>query len=301
MNAQELCYQTIDELSKLIQGKEVSPLDVTKAALDRLDALDGKLNSFITVMRDQALDAAKDAERRIVKGDYIGPLHGIPVSLKDLLATRGVRFDDMVAFAENGATVHGRRLMPVRVLELFGSGTMSRRYLDCSRGHALRVNAIDTDRNARLAAMDLAGRPNFKFRGISVQRAAALFRGRARRIDMAWLDYCGNWGRERREDISALMGGALSDPALLFVSVKFGRQQDGTEYRHQVWEVPLEVMVLGRDSGVVTVPFFRKKYVGGWRSRMVVFGFHLSKGDFDLVSAMRSAVPKVVGDEDFCA
>lgn len=209
--------------------------------------------------------------------------------------------DDMVAFAENGATVHGRRLMPVRVLELFGSGTMSRRYLDCSRGHALRVNAIDTDRNARLAAMDLAGRPNFKFRGISVQRAAALFRGRARRIDMAWLDYCGNWGRERREDISALMGGALSDPALLFVSVKFGRQQDGTEYRHQVWEVPLEVMVLGRDSGVVTVPFFRKKYVGGWRSRMVVFGFHLSKGDFDLVSAMRSAVPKVVGDEDFCA
>ena len=91
MADQPLTRMTVAELGRLLRDAQVSPVEVTEAFLERIDALEPKLNAFITVMRDQALTAARDAEAEIAAGRYRGPLHGIPVGLKDLFWTRGVR------------------------------------------------------------------------------------------------------------------------------------------------------------------------------------------------------------------
>jgi aspartyl-tRNA(Asn)/glutamyl-tRNA(Gln) amidotransferase subunit A len=87
----ELTYATISTLAPRIAAREISPIEVTEAALARIEHLDQGLNSFITVTAEQALDSAKKAEQSIAAGDYRGPLHGIPVAAKDLFATKGVR------------------------------------------------------------------------------------------------------------------------------------------------------------------------------------------------------------------
>ena len=87
----ELVWKPISELGRLIAGKEVSPVEVVQAYLDRIEALDGKLKAFITVCRDDALAAAKNAETAVMSGQAVGPLHGVPIGLKDLFATKGTR------------------------------------------------------------------------------------------------------------------------------------------------------------------------------------------------------------------
>ena len=86
-----LTTMTVAELGRLIREARVSPVEVAEAFLDRIDALQPRLNAFITVTREQALAAARQAEAEIASGRYRGPLHGIPVGLKDLFWTRGVR------------------------------------------------------------------------------------------------------------------------------------------------------------------------------------------------------------------
>ena len=84
-------YLTIGELSQEIKQKKISPVEVTRALLERIDSLDGQLDAFATVMADSALQEAQTAEQQIMDGDYRGPLHGIPLAVKDLCYTRGVR------------------------------------------------------------------------------------------------------------------------------------------------------------------------------------------------------------------
>jgi aspartyl-tRNA(Asn)/glutamyl-tRNA(Gln) amidotransferase subunit A len=91
MPADDLCALTLSEAARLIERREVSPVVLTQAALDRVGRREPQLNAFITVMTDEALAAARDAEAEIARGHYRGPLHGIPISLKDLLLTRGTR------------------------------------------------------------------------------------------------------------------------------------------------------------------------------------------------------------------
>lgn len=87
----DLVWKPIAELARLIAAKEVSPVEVVQAYLDRIDALDGKLKAFITVCRDEALAAAKSAEAVVMSGQPLGPLHGVPIGVKDLFATKGTR------------------------------------------------------------------------------------------------------------------------------------------------------------------------------------------------------------------
>jgi aspartyl-tRNA(Asn)/glutamyl-tRNA(Gln) amidotransferase subunit A len=87
----ELVWRSIGELARAIAGREVSPVEVVQAHLDRVAALDGKLRAFITVSADAALAAAKAAEAAVMAGERLGPLHGVPLALKDLYMTRGVR------------------------------------------------------------------------------------------------------------------------------------------------------------------------------------------------------------------
>ncbi|OJV97185.1 MAG: amidase [Chloroflexi bacterium 54-19] len=82
-------YGTLDEISAKIAGKEVSPVELTTEALDRIAQQDGDLNSFQLVLADRALAAARQAEQEILSGNYRGPLHGVPVAVKDLMAMKG--------------------------------------------------------------------------------------------------------------------------------------------------------------------------------------------------------------------
>ena len=91
MPAQELHYMSAWELSGLIRDREISPVDVVDACLARIEATEPTLNSFITLIPEQARAAARRAEQDIGRGNYRGPLHGIPVGLKDLFHTAGVR------------------------------------------------------------------------------------------------------------------------------------------------------------------------------------------------------------------
>ena len=87
----ELCFLTIGEASALIKDKKLSPVELTQAYLDRMDAIDGKVKSYVTPLPESALHEARTAEADIQKGNYHGPLHGVPIGLKDLYDTKGVR------------------------------------------------------------------------------------------------------------------------------------------------------------------------------------------------------------------
>jgi len=82
---------SIAEASDLLRRKEVSPVELTTACLARIEQLDATINAFITVMYDSALDQARKAEDEIRSGNWRGPLHGIPIGLKDLIDTAGVK------------------------------------------------------------------------------------------------------------------------------------------------------------------------------------------------------------------
>ena len=91
MNQADIPYLSASRLSALIEGKEVSPVEATKAYLRRIDELDFKFNAYLTVARKHALRQAEEAEREILDGRHRGPMHGVPVGVKDQLWTQGIR------------------------------------------------------------------------------------------------------------------------------------------------------------------------------------------------------------------
>ncbi len=96
----ELCYLTIREAGQFLKRRELSPVELTRAFLDRIEALDSKLQAFITVLPQRAMAAARTAEAEMLRGDYRGPLHGIPIALKDLYdKIRGISRISPVALA----------------------------------------------------------------------------------------------------------------------------------------------------------------------------------------------------------
>jgi aspartyl-tRNA(Asn)/glutamyl-tRNA(Gln) amidotransferase subunit A len=91
MDAIELCYLPALELGEAIRAKKVSPVEVVDAVLARIERLNPMLNAYCTVTAAAARAAAKEAEAAVMRGDALGTLHGIPVSIKDLVTTKGVR------------------------------------------------------------------------------------------------------------------------------------------------------------------------------------------------------------------
>jgi aspartyl-tRNA(Asn)/glutamyl-tRNA(Gln) amidotransferase subunit A len=84
-----LHYLTIHEAQKLIQSRALSPVELTRAVLERIQAVDGKLHAYIHLMAESALAEARVAEAEIVRGHWRGPMHGIPVAVKDQLDVEG--------------------------------------------------------------------------------------------------------------------------------------------------------------------------------------------------------------------
>jgi aspartyl-tRNA(Asn)/glutamyl-tRNA(Gln) amidotransferase subunit A len=91
MELVELMQQSIKELAPLIRNKEISPVELVEACLQRIEETEPSINAFITVLADKAMEDAVTAEQEIMKGNYKGVLHGIPYSAKDLFTTNGIK------------------------------------------------------------------------------------------------------------------------------------------------------------------------------------------------------------------
>lgn len=86
----ELAWMPATEIAERVRTKQLSPVEVAQAALDRIDALNPALNAYVLVTRDMAMTAARRAEAAVMRGDAIRPLHGVPVSIKDLFDVAGL-------------------------------------------------------------------------------------------------------------------------------------------------------------------------------------------------------------------
>lgn len=103
MPSDDLCYLSAVEMAAAIRAKKLSPVEVTRAMLARIERLNPKLNAYCTMMADEALETARNAEAAVMRGDALGPLHGVPVSIKDLIYVRNVR------------TTHGSKLFETNI------------------------------------------------------------------------------------------------------------------------------------------------------------------------------------------
>ena len=103
MSADALHYLDATELVGLIRSRQVSPVEVMRADLDRIAAVGDRVNAIVTLLGEQAMSAAVAAERAVAPGDDLGPLHGVPFTVKDSLDTAGI------------ATQRGSRLFAGRV------------------------------------------------------------------------------------------------------------------------------------------------------------------------------------------
>ena len=90
MGGDELAYLSLARQARLIEKRELSPVDLVGLYLRRIERFDPYLNSYITVCADSALARARQAEAEIAAGNYLGPLHGIPYGVKDQFNTKGI-------------------------------------------------------------------------------------------------------------------------------------------------------------------------------------------------------------------
>ena len=90
-NREDLCFTPATVLAAAIRQKKVSPVEVINAVYVRLHKINPKINAFATLTEEQARLTAREAEAAVMRGDRLGALHGVPVSIKDVFLTRGVR------------------------------------------------------------------------------------------------------------------------------------------------------------------------------------------------------------------
>ena len=90
MTDSDPCFLSVAEAATLIAAKRISPVELTRAYLARIERLNGTLHAYVRVLHDEALAAARAAEAEILAGRYRGPLHGIPIGLKDIYDTAGI-------------------------------------------------------------------------------------------------------------------------------------------------------------------------------------------------------------------
>ncbi len=113
------CYANVDQLTGRIREQEVSPVEVVRASLERIEKLNPLLNAFITVLPDEALEQARAAAAEIEAGHWRGPLHGIPVGVKDMYDTAGIK--TTAAFERFKDRVPARDAVAVKKLKEAGA------------------------------------------------------------------------------------------------------------------------------------------------------------------------------------
>ncbi|MQF82835.1 Asp-tRNA(Asn)/Glu-tRNA(Gln) amidotransferase subunit GatA [SAR202 cluster bacterium AD-802-E10_MRT_200m] len=98
---QDLCFLSIADAAQLVRTRKISPVELTQAFLARIEAVDNRVKSYVTLMTASAMEKAQSAESEILQGNYRGPLHGIPIALKDLYDTEGIRTTGQSKVLEN--------------------------------------------------------------------------------------------------------------------------------------------------------------------------------------------------------
>jgi amidase len=91
LNSADLCFLPAEELAVAIRKKDISPREVVETVLGRIERINPKVNAYCTVAPELAREAARQAEEQVLRGETLGPLHGVPFSVKDLTLTKGVR------------------------------------------------------------------------------------------------------------------------------------------------------------------------------------------------------------------
>ncbi len=91
MDNLEICYLSLVEMAEAIRTKSLSPVEIVEALLWRIERLNPTVNAYCTLLAESARRQAREAETRVMQGGELGPLHGVPVSIKDLIFTRGIR------------------------------------------------------------------------------------------------------------------------------------------------------------------------------------------------------------------
>ncbi len=91
MSEPDLCFMPATEVAERVRCRSLSPVEAVDAALERIDRLNGSYNAYLTICHEEARAAAKQAEAAVSSGEELGPLHGVPLSVKDILYTAGVR------------------------------------------------------------------------------------------------------------------------------------------------------------------------------------------------------------------
>src|SRR2546428_11407879 len=91
MTEADLCYTPATKRAALIRAKKLPPVELTRTVLERIERLNPRLNAFCTVTADSAMKGAREAEQAVMKKRKLGPIHGIPFSVKDLSFTAGVK------------------------------------------------------------------------------------------------------------------------------------------------------------------------------------------------------------------
>lgn len=89
--SQDICWMSAGDLAKAIKAKKMSPVEAVRAILSAIDRVNPRINAYVTLDGDRALAAAKEAERAVMRKKELGPLHGVPFSVKDAAYTQGVR------------------------------------------------------------------------------------------------------------------------------------------------------------------------------------------------------------------
>ena len=124
---------TIQQLSRQIRDRAISPVELTRNCLARIEKLNPALNAFITVLADSALDQARRAEQEILRGGWRGPLHGIPIGLKDIIDAAGVRTTAASALFKDRVPTEDAEV--VRRLRLAGAIILGKQNLhECAYG-----------------------------------------------------------------------------------------------------------------------------------------------------------------------
>ncbi|MGH2701930.1 MAG: amidase, partial [Actinomycetota bacterium] len=87
----ELAFASALEQARMVGDREVSPVELVQTYLERIDLLDKHLNAFVTLIAEEAIEAARAAERAVADGAELPPFHGVPIAIKDLAETKGIR------------------------------------------------------------------------------------------------------------------------------------------------------------------------------------------------------------------
>src|SRR5690348_9837019 len=89
--SEEICYMSATLMAAAIRKRELSPLEIMDAVLERIEHVNPILNAFVVVLAEHARFAARQATESIIKGERLGPLHGIPIHIKDSTPVRGIQ------------------------------------------------------------------------------------------------------------------------------------------------------------------------------------------------------------------